>query len=161
VEYRKISIEGIQLRWNGGRGRLEVFHWRDSENGDRGNVKRAKKKVDGQRKWHPEKKHKGEYKREDTKGRAEAKNITKTAKVRVFERSGFKKKKRRILGLRKTICGNMGRGTELGKNRRNRRKIKNTNGNVNEQNEERRNEEHRRRSLENFGIDMLFCHCLA
>jgi hypothetical protein len=49
----------------------------------------------------------------------------------------------------------MGRGTELGKNRRNRRKIKNTNGNVNEQNEERRNEEHRRRSLENFGIDML------
>jgi hypothetical protein len=93
VEYRKISIEGIQLRWNGGRGRLEVFHWRDSENGDRGYVKRAKKKVDGQRKWHPEKKHKGEYKREDTKGRAEAKNITKTAKVRVFERSGFKKKK--------------------------------------------------------------------
>jgi hypothetical protein len=26
VGYRKISIEGIQWRWNGGRGRLEVFH---------------------------------------------------------------------------------------------------------------------------------------
>jgi hypothetical protein len=38
--------------------------------------------------------HKGEHKREDTKGRAEAKNIRKTAKVRVFESSGSKKKKK-------------------------------------------------------------------
>jgi hypothetical protein len=35
--------------------------------------------------------HKGEHKREDTKGSAETKKITKTTKV--FERSGFKKKK--------------------------------------------------------------------
>jgi hypothetical protein len=36
---------------------------------------------------------KGERNREDMKRRAQAKKITKTAKVRVLERSGFKKKK--------------------------------------------------------------------
>jgi hypothetical protein len=38
--------------------------------------------VDGQRKWYPE--NKGEHKRENMKGRAQAKKITKTAKVRVL-----------------------------------------------------------------------------
>jgi hypothetical protein len=33
----------------------------------------AKKKVDGQRKWEPEKKHKGEHRKDNTKGRAQAK----------------------------------------------------------------------------------------
>jgi hypothetical protein len=36
-------------------------------------TKRTKKKVDRQRKWEPEKKHKMEHNREDTKGRGEAK----------------------------------------------------------------------------------------
>jgi hypothetical protein len=40
----------------------------DGENGDTGSGKKTKKKVNGQRKGDPEKKHKGEHKREDTKG---------------------------------------------------------------------------------------------
>jgi hypothetical protein len=41
------------------------------------------------------KKHKGEHRREDMKGRAQPKKITKAAKVMVLllDRSGFKKKK--------------------------------------------------------------------
>ncbi|KAJ3638261.1 hypothetical protein MTP99_001658 [Tenebrio molitor] len=49
-----------------------------------GNGKRTKTKVDGQRKWNPKKKSKGEHKREDTKGKAQAKKITKMTKVRVL-----------------------------------------------------------------------------
>jgi hypothetical protein len=48
-----------------------------------------KKKVDGQRKWHPEKKHKRVHKRKDTKGRGQAKEITKTANVKVYSVSEF------------------------------------------------------------------------
>jgi hypothetical protein len=49
--------------------------------------------------------HKGEHKRENMKGRAQAKMITKTAKVRVlyWNVEGLRKKRRRILGLRETI----------------------------------------------------------
>jgi hypothetical protein len=85
VRYRKITIEGVQWRWNEERERLEVGGgiW-DGETGDNGNEKRTKKKVYGQRKWNPEKKHKGKHKEEDTKGRAQAKKTTKTAKVRVL-----------------------------------------------------------------------------
>jgi hypothetical protein len=56
--------------------------------------KDKEKKVDGQRKWEPEKKSKGEHKREDTKGRAQAKKITKMAKVRVlyWNVAGLRKK---------------------------------------------------------------------
>jgi hypothetical protein len=41
----------------------------------------------------------------------------------IWERSGFKKKRRRVLGLRETICDsgsgrNMGRETKLGKNKK-------------------------------------------
>jgi hypothetical protein len=49
--------------------------------------KGQRKKVDGQRKWEPEKKHKGEHKKEDTKGRAQAKKITKMAKVTDYIRT--------------------------------------------------------------------------
>jgi hypothetical protein len=52
----------------------------DGENGNNGNGKRKKKKVEGQRKWEPEKKRRGEHKKEDTKGRAQAKKITKPFK---------------------------------------------------------------------------------
>jgi hypothetical protein len=58
----------------------------DGENGDNGNRKRTKRKLDGQKKWDPEKKHIGEQKR-----RYEAKKIMKTPKL---ERSRFKKKEK-------------------------------------------------------------------
>jgi hypothetical protein len=57
------------------------------------------KKVNGQRKWESERKHKRKHKREDTKRRREAKEIKKTAK----NENGFKKKRRRILGHCETI----------------------------------------------------------
>jgi hypothetical protein len=77
---------------------------------------RTKKKADGQRKWDPQKGHKGEHKREDTKGRTQAKKITKTEKVRVLYRK--KKKNFGTMGnnLREWVCGrNMGKGMDLGK----------------------------------------------
>jgi hypothetical protein len=86
VRYRKIiTIEGVQWRWNEERERLEVGGgmW-DGETRDKGNGKRTTKKVDGQRKWNPEKKHKGKHKREDRKGRIQVKKATKTTKVRVL-----------------------------------------------------------------------------
>jgi hypothetical protein len=59
-----------------------------------------------------------------TKGKAQAKTITKTTKVSVlyWNVEGLRKKRRRILGLRETIWDSgagreMGRVTELGKNK--------------------------------------------
>jgi hypothetical protein len=78
LELRKREARGFSIGggiWNG-------------ENGDNGNGKRTKKKVDGQRKQDSEKKHKGEHKREDTKGRTQAKKITKTANVRILYWNG-------------------------------------------------------------------------
>jgi hypothetical protein len=52
----------------------------------------------------PEKKHKGEHKREDTKGSAQAKKDNESGKsdsIILLKRSGLKKG--RILGLRETI----------------------------------------------------------
>jgi hypothetical protein len=62
--------------------------------GDNGNGKRTKKKVDEQRKWKPGKQVQREHKREDKKRRAQAKKLTKTAKVRVlyWNVAGLKKK---------------------------------------------------------------------
>jgi hypothetical protein len=48
----------------------------DGENGDNGNGTRTKKKVEGQRKCEPEKKRKGEHKKEDTKGTSKKDNET-------------------------------------------------------------------------------------
>jgi hypothetical protein len=43
--------------------------------------KGTKQKVDGQRKENPENKYKGEHKREDTKGRAQAKKNNEDGKI--------------------------------------------------------------------------------
>jgi hypothetical protein len=69
VEIRSFSVRGG--RWDG-------------ENGDTGNGKKTKEKVNGQRKWEAERKHEGEHKGQDTKRKEEAKKITKAAKMRVL-----------------------------------------------------------------------------
>jgi hypothetical protein len=93
VRYRKIAIEGVQWRWKWGKRETSGFSVGggicDGENGDNRNGKMIKKKVDGQRKWLPENKHKRVHKRKDTKGRGQAKKITKTANVRVYSVSEF------------------------------------------------------------------------
>jgi hypothetical protein len=45
--------------------------------------------MDKESKWHPENKHKRVHKRKDTKGRGQAKKITKTANVREYSVSEF------------------------------------------------------------------------
>jgi hypothetical protein len=84
------------MEW--GKGETRGFSLEGFRKRRQGKCKKGKEKGRWTKKVASGKKHKGEYKREDTKGRAEAKNITKTAKVRVFERSGFKKKKKKNFG---------------------------------------------------------------
>jgi hypothetical protein len=131
------------MEWTKGKARdFSVGGGIGGENVDNGNGKKTKKKVDGQRKLEPERKCKGEHKWEDTKGRTSKKD-NENGKSIILERSGFKKKRTRILGLCETTCDcgsgrNMDLGTELGKNRS--CYLKSTNGNVKGQNEERKEE---------------------
>ncbi|KAH0814053.1 hypothetical protein GEV33_008739 [Tenebrio molitor] len=66
VGYMKITIEGVQMRWNEEKGRLE-------------------KRVDGQKKGKTEGKHKGEQEKQGTKGR-------KGAKVLYWNVAGLRKR---------------------------------------------------------------------
>ncbi|KAH0820032.1 hypothetical protein GEV33_002761 [Tenebrio molitor] len=67
---------------------------RDGENGDNGHGKRTKRKLDGSGKWEPEKKRKGEHKREDTKGRAQAKKDNENGKKKEEQEIGKRRKER-------------------------------------------------------------------
>jgi hypothetical protein len=90
-----MTIEGIEWRWNEKKGDYRFF--------SRGrNVGWRKRR---QRKWTKKvgsgKKGKGEHKREDTMGKAQVTEITKTTKVKVLYWNviaGLRKKKKNIFG---------------------------------------------------------------
>jgi hypothetical protein len=94
----------------------EAGRW-DGGKEDNGNGQRIKKKVDGQKKGKRKESTKGNKRNKVRKGgEGRSKSI-------ILERSGIKKKRGRILGLRTTIPGSgtggdLGGGTELGKNRK-------------------------------------------